>query len=212
LWGGGSLGTLVPMYQPLPKGATMPADPRSQIRGFHLDAPRTRVMPLFTARGEREWAPGWEPVMLSGAERRGSAFQTRNHEGRVTTWIVIDYRPSEGRASYARLTEGSNIGLVDVVCTEARGGGTDVSVAYTLTPLNAEAEGFVRHFLEPETYGRMIEEWRAATSAALARSVGVRDGRMEDLPGEDPGADQGKDQHGHEGGKHPEPGSLCGCD
>jgi hypothetical protein len=143
--------------------------PRTQIRSFHLDAPRARAFPLFTARGERDWAPGWDPLILSGAEERGSAFQTRNQGGQTTTWIVVDYRPAEGRASYARLAEGSNIGLVDVVCTEAPGGGTDVSVAYTLTPLNAAACAFVDEFLEPRQYESMIEEWRTATTAALAR-------------------------------------------
>ena len=193
------------MYQIWQKGAVAPANPSSQNRGFHLDAPRARVMPLFTAEGEREWAPGWDPTMLSGAERRGSAFLTVNHEGRNTTWIVIDYRPSEGRVSYARLAQGSNIGLVDVLCTEPAAGGTDVSVTYTLTPLCAEAEAFVRHFLSPEAYTLMIEEWRVATSAALER-------RALDLPGKSPGADQGKDEHRYEGGKHPERGGLCGCD
>jgi hypothetical protein len=162
-------------------------------------------MPLFTAEGEREWAPGWVPTMLSGAEQRGSAFLTFDHEGRTTTWIVIDYRPSEGRVSYARLAHGSNIGLVDVVCTEPAAGGTDVSVTYTLTPLCAGAAGFVRHFLSKDAFSHMIEEWRVATSAALER-------RVEDFPGKGPGADQGKDEHGHEGGKHPERGGLCGCD
>lgn len=146
----------------------MSAQPRSQICSFHLDAPRDRVFPLFTARGEREWAPGWDPLMLSGAEQRGSAFQTRNGD-RTTTWIVADYRPDEGRASYARLAQDSNIGLVDVVCTEAGGGGTEVSVRYTLTPLNAGAQAFVDEFLEPRQYQRMMEEWRLATTAALAR-------------------------------------------
>ncbi len=183
----------------------MPADPPSQNRSFHLYAPRARVMPLFTAEGEREWAPGWEPTLLSGAEQRGSTFLTVNHEGRTTTWIVIDYRPSEGRVSYARLAQGSNIGLVDVVCTEPLAGGTDVSVTYTLTPLCAEAEAFVRQFLSPQAYAHMIEEWRVATSAALER-------RARGLPGKSPGADQGKDEHRHEGGKHPERGGLCGCD
>jgi hypothetical protein len=143
------------------------ADPRTQIRSFHLHAPRAQVLPLFTARGEREWAPGWDPVILSGGEQRGSAFETRNLEGRMTTWIVVDYRPSEGRVSYARLAHGSNIGLVDVVCTELPEGGTDVSVAYTLTPLNAQGEAFVADFLRADAYTRMIEDWRAATSAAL---------------------------------------------
>ncbi|MGC1522939.1 MAG: SRPBCC family protein [Steroidobacteraceae bacterium] len=148
--------------------------PRTQTRSFHLDAPRARVFPLFTARGERDWAPGWDPVILSGAEQRGSAFQTRNSEGQTTTWIVVDYRPAEGRASYARLAEASNIGLVDVVCTDAPGGGTDVSVTYTLTPLHAGARGFVDEFLEPRQYERMIEEWRTATTAALARLTALR--------------------------------------
>ena len=147
----------------------MPECPRTRSGSFHLDAPRARVLPLFTARGEREWVPGWDPVLLSGAEERGSVFQTRSHDGRETTWIVVDYRPSEGRAGYARLAQGSNIGLVDVVCTEAAGGGTEVSVTYTLTPLHPGAEGFVDDFLSPEVYARMMEDWLAAIGAALAR-------------------------------------------
>jgi hypothetical protein len=152
---------------------TVPAHPLTQMRSFHLDAPRAQVFPLFTARGEREWAPGWDPLILSGAEERGSAFQTRNQEGRTTTWIVVEYRPSEGRASYARLAEGSNIGLVDVVCTEPPDSGTDVSVRYTLTPLNAGAQAVVDEFLEPRQYERMIEEWRLAVGAALAQASAV---------------------------------------
>jgi hypothetical protein len=141
--------------------------PGSQVRTFHLDAPRARVFPLFTALGEEAWAPGWEPEPLSGGEERGSVFRTV-HGGRETTWIVVDYRPAEGRVSYARLAHGSNIGLVDVHCEPAAKGGTDVSVRYTLTGLNGHGQAFVRGFLEPRQYDRMIEEWRNAISAALA--------------------------------------------
>ncbi len=153
----------VTQYAPAPNPA------RSRTGRFHLDAPRERVFPLFTARGEREWAPGWDPVILSGGEERGSAFETRNPEGRTTTWIVVDYRPAEGRATYARLAHGSNIGLVDVHCTDAAAGGTDVSVTYTLTALQPEAEAFIGAFLEPQQYARMMNEWREGTAAALAR-------------------------------------------
>jgi hypothetical protein len=154
---------------------TIPAPPmpRSRTGGFHLDAPRERVFALFTARGERDWVQGWDPLILSGGEERGSAFETRNHEGRATTWIVVDYRPREGRVSYARLAQGSNIGLVDVLCSDAPAGGTDVSVTYTLTALRAgapaDAGAFVESFLEPRHYACMMEEWRAATAAALLR-------------------------------------------
>ena len=141
--------------------------PSTRIRSFHLAAPPAQVLPLFTALGEKAWVPGWEPQILSGREERGSVFRTV-HGDRETIWIVVDYRPSEGRASYARLAQGSNMGLVDVQCSAAPGGGTEVSVRYTLTGLNAEGRAFVAEFLQPEQYARMIEEWRTLVSAALA--------------------------------------------
>jgi hypothetical protein len=154
----------------------------TQVRSFRLDAPLARVFPLFTAEGERSWATGWEPVVLSGTVERGSAFTTRAHSGVETTWIVADYRPAEGRVSYARLAHGSNIGLVDVTCTEAEGG-TMVTVRYTLTGVSEQGRTFVREFLEPEHYSRMIEEWRVATSAALsAIDVTPAPGRSERGP------------------------------
>ena len=141
--------------------------PATQVSSFRLEAPLARVFPLFTAEGERSWAPGWEPTILSGALERGSAFVTRAHTGVETTWIVVDYRPAEGKASYARLAQGSNIGIVDVSCKE-EGGGTMVTVRYTLTGVSEEGRTFVREFLEAAHYKRMIEEWRVLTSAALS--------------------------------------------
>ena len=144
----------------------MPSQPATQMRTFHLDAPLARVFPLFTANGERAWAPGWDPRILSGAEERGSAFVTTAHDGASVTWIVTDYRPVQGRVSYARLVHDSNIGLVDVSCTEVHGG-TDVSVRYTLTAVSEAGKAFVAQFLTEEHYTKMIEEWQAATRKAL---------------------------------------------
>jgi hypothetical protein len=145
----------------------MPSPPATQVRTFHLDAPLARVFPLFTAEGERAWAPGWEPRILSGTGERGSAFITRGHDNELVTWIVTRYRPSEGRASYARLVQDSNIGLVDVSCTEQPGGGTDVEVRYTLTGVSKTGQALVAKFLEDGHYERMIEAWQTAISKAL---------------------------------------------
>lgn len=82
------------------------------------------------------------------------------------TWIVTDYRPAQGRISYARLVSDSNIGLVDVSCAPAKGG-TDVAVRYTLTAVSEEGQAFVAHFMTDEHYTQMIEEWRVATSKVL---------------------------------------------
>jgi len=145
----------------------MATPPATQLHTFYLNAPLQRVLPLFTAQGERAWAQGWDPKVLSGSQERGSAFVTRGHNGLQTTWIVIDYRPGEGRVSYARLAQGSNIGLVDVQCTEQPGGGTEVAVRYTLTGLNEAGNAFVADFLTDEHYAAMIEEWRVATTKVL---------------------------------------------
>jgi hypothetical protein len=147
----------------------MPSPPATQVGTFHLDAPLARVFPLFTAEGERAWAPGWEPRILSGAQERGSAFMTRSHDGQVVTWIVTEYRPAQGRAGYARLVQDSNIGLVDVRCTQQPSGGTEVAVRYTLTAVSDAGQASVTEFLKPGHYARMIEEWRVATSKALQR-------------------------------------------
>jgi hypothetical protein len=141
----------------------------TQIRSFHLDAPRSRVFPLFTAEGERAWAPGWNPEILSGAEERGSAFRTKHEDGQETVWVVTEYKPQDGRVSYARAALWSNIGLVDVVCTDSPTGGTDVSVRYTLTALSEPGRTFVNHFLASEHYSQMIEEWRTAATQALEK-------------------------------------------
>ena len=143
----------------------MSAPPSTQVRSFHLDAPVARVFPLFTTIGEKAWADGWEPELLSGREERGSVFRTVHGEHEAT-WIVVDYRPEEGRVSYARLIEGSNMGLVDVRCS-AVSGGTEVSVRYTLTGVNSHGRAFVSEFLAPGHYSRMIEEWRTALSKVL---------------------------------------------
>jgi hypothetical protein len=147
-------------------GPTMASPPRSNSRHFHLDAPCAQVFPLFTAEGEKDWAPGWNPEMLSGDTSRGSVFRT-NHPGSETVWIVTDYRPLHYKVSYARIAQGSNMGLVDVACREDSGGST-VTVRYTLTGLDKQGDDFVREFLSDPHYTRFIKEWRATISALLS--------------------------------------------
>jgi len=147
----------------------MASAPLSNSREFQLNASCARVFPMFTAEGERDWAPGWNPEILSGEVGRGSAFRTLGHQdGRETVWIVTDYQPDQYRVAYARIAQNSNIGLVDVSCRGAPGG-AHVSVRYTLTGLNQEGDDFVRGFLADAHYTRFIEEWRAALSAALKK-------------------------------------------
>jgi hypothetical protein len=143
--------------------------PASQTGSFHLDVPPARAFPLFTAAGERSWAPGWDPEMLSGDVERGSVFRTQAH-GHETVWIVTEYRADARRVSYARLAGGANMGLVDVTC-EAEGIGTRVTVRYTLTPLSHEAEQNVQQILAPAHYAAFMREWEESITKALAQTA-----------------------------------------
>lgn len=147
----------------------MTAEPLSRSGTFHLDAPPARLLPLFTAAGERAWAPGWDPEMLSGDVARGSVFRTHAH-GRATVWIVTDYDAHAGRVSYARQVEGLNMGLVDVALTPEKGG-TRVEVCYTLTPLSAEGETAAAEFFAPGHYAAFVREWRDAIAPLLAAAA-----------------------------------------
>jgi hypothetical protein len=146
---------------------TVAAPPQSRTQSFHLDVPCARAFPMFTPLGERAWAPGWEPELLSGNEDRGSVFRTRAH-GVETLWVVTDYRPAEGRVSYARLKQGSNFGIVDVECRGAAGG-SEVTVSYTLTGVTPEGAASVREFLDAAHYDAFIGEWRDAIGSALSK-------------------------------------------
>jgi hypothetical protein len=136
----------------------MPSPPQSRAHRFQLSACAARVFPLFTVLGERAWVPGWDPEVLSGAEERGSVFRTIGDDGIDTTWIVIAYEPQVGRIGYARLKDGSNVGLVDVECRDHEDG-CEVGVRYTLTATTPDGETFVHDFLDDERYKTFIEGW-----------------------------------------------------
>jgi Polyketide cyclase / dehydrase and lipid transport len=144
----------------------MANEPLSRTDHFHLAASCERAFPLFTALGEKQWAEGWQPKILSGSERRGSVFSTQHAHGHVTTWIVTDYDPTASRVSYARLVEGSNMGLVDVRCSRD-GDGSAIEVTYTLTGLNADGDALVAEFLSETHYSAMMLEWQRAVTTAL---------------------------------------------
>ncbi len=156
----GTLGLLSP--------GALAAPALSRTASFELPLACAEALPLFTAPGERLWAPGWEPEMLSGSMERGSVFRTHDGE-RETVWLVAEYAPEQGRASYARIAQGSNMGMVDVRCQGLGPARSEISVTYTLTGLTPEGRTFVQGFLAPEAYEAFIQEWHSAILAALQR-------------------------------------------
>jgi hypothetical protein len=130
---------------------------------FHVPLPPDRALALFTPRGEREWAPGWDPDFPAGPSddtAPGTAFIT-HHGDAPTYWVVTDR--TERSVRYARVTPGVHAGTVEVRC-DPHGDATRAQVTYDLTALGSD------HALARfgEHYDAMLGEWERLIAAALA--------------------------------------------
>src|SRR3954469_20701546 len=138
---------------------------RAQLTGtFMLSAPIDRVMPLFTAEGERAWAPGWEPSYAdSDLHEVGQVWTTAGPP--ETTWVTV--QADDTCVRYARVALGNSAGIVTVTCRPS-GNGTEVTTSYDMTALSAAGEKRLAEFAS--SYDEMLEHWRLHTSAVLASS------------------------------------------
>ena len=129
---------------------------------FTLAAPVEQVMPLFTAEGERAWAPGWEPTYPDSADHEvGQVWTTAGPP--ATTWITV--QADADCVRYARVAEGYSAGIVTVSCAPDPHG-TAVTTSYDLSALSPAGEKRLAEFAS--SYDEMLEHWRIHTTAALA--------------------------------------------
>lgn len=127
--------------------------------------PPERAFPLFTARGETRWVPGWSPEFFADVDddtQPGTVWR-RRADGRETIWIVVASTPPVA-ATYARVTPGHTATTVRVEL-EATDAGTLVRVGYDLTSLDPSADLFVERFAAD--YDAMLRDWERLLAAAL---------------------------------------------
>ena len=120
-----------------------PADPapvrRARLSGsVRLPPGCETALFLFTPRGEKLWADGWDPQFPAPAEddtEPGTVFETA-HGPQRTTWVVCAREPGRS-VRYARVVHGQNAGTVTVTLDDA---GT-ATVEYDLTALVRRGRG-----------------------------------------------------------------------
>jgi len=113
---------------------------------FVADAPVNVAFPLFGAKGERAWAPGWDPAFVwpaDATDRAGMVFRI-SHGDHAAIWVNTVFDPAANRVQYVYV-------IPDVVVTVITlnlapiGQSTHVSVSYERTALSSGAEELVRH-------------------------------------------------------------------
>ncbi len=133
---------------------------------LHVGLPPAEAFRLFTARGEQDWAHGWQPHFPAPApddSEPGIVFETSAH-GQHTVWVVTEREPGR-RIGYARVTPGHQAGTVTVRLTAA-GDGSEVEVTYRLTALSDAAGSQLADFADG--YGDYLRSWQDAIAGLLA--------------------------------------------
>ncbi|MCB5164434.1 hypothetical protein LG634_06240 [Streptomyces bambusae] len=132
---------------------------------LEVPLPPEEAFRLFTARGERDWVPGWEPVFpvdTPDDSAPGTVWLTSTPE-EETTWLVTA-RDFPHTVSYGRITPGVRAGTVTVALA-ATVSGSAVTVTYDMTPLTPAAADALDAFAAD--YPSFIDSWEQLITAHL---------------------------------------------
>ena len=135
---------------------------------LRVAAPMARAFPFFTPDGERLWVPGFDPQYLhplSGEQGVGAIFTTA-HGGEDTLWMIVRFSPSDGAATYARVTPGSRGGTVDVALEPVDAATTQATITYDLTS-NSEAGDEKLAAFTDAAYAAMLADWEQKIDQVL---------------------------------------------
>lgn len=132
---------------------------------FLIPVPPEHAYGLFTAAGEKQWVPGWDPTILGDLpQTSGLVFLTWAAECE-TIWTVIRSDPSTCSHLYCRVTPGVHAGTVEVsISPEA--GGCRAHICYDMTALPDSPPDCLDQYREGR-FTEMLASWSDMIRSAL---------------------------------------------
>ena len=129
---------------------------------FDLPIPAAEAISYFTPEGERDWAPGWDPIYPAGevSETPGTVFIT-SHGDDQTIWTIHAIDRAACAAAYSRHNVDKWAGTVSVRCEDIGSQGCTVTVDYDTTVLPGGDLAILHHF-DDEAYEEMMNHWSEA--------------------------------------------------
>jgi hypothetical protein len=124
---------------------------------------------FFTPIGEKEWAPGWDPLFPIPVEddsQPGTVFEIA-HDGVHSVWVVCR-RESNHLIHYARVIPGKDAGTI-AVRVASNPPGSVATIEYELTALSATAAIDLARFASH--YPQFLAEWEQLIGDACLRST-----------------------------------------
>lgn len=129
---------------------------------LHLNAAPDLAFPLFDPVNETKWDPEWRPKLLGSRVEEGLVFLVGDGVDR-TAWLVDRYEPAAHRISYV-VTGRSTLTRI-IIALRPDAGGSQATVTYVKTALDAHAIPKVEHFAEH--FPLEQAHWESAINAVL---------------------------------------------
>jgi hypothetical protein len=150
------------------------AERLQQSASIILEAPVTRVFPLFGIIREKEWSPGWDPTPIfptTGEMTEGSVYRTPGHvHGEPPlTWVVSRFETAAAHLTYL-VTAADRVVTIDIQCAELPGGRSRATITYCMTGLNTEGNA-VCHHLIGRLFAHDLGDWQAPINELLTRKI-----------------------------------------
>jgi hypothetical protein len=133
---------------------------------FCVEAPLESAWPLFGAKREQDWAPGWHPRFVwppVANDQQGMVFEIADGD-ETAIWVNTSLDPGANRIQYVYVIP--NI-VVTVITLKLRrsGSSTHVEVTYDRTALAEAADERVRHLAARDSMAG--PEWSAQINQYL---------------------------------------------
>ncbi|MFC2083111.1 hypothetical protein ACFLSG_03635 [Candidatus Bipolaricaulota bacterium] len=134
-----------------------------------LEGAVSRIFPLFSPLGEREWAEGWDPTVVWPADeivRERMVFTVQHGDGPETMWIVSKYDEREAVIEYT-VHESKSVHWIFIRCRAAQDEeSTEAEVTYTYVGTNEDARQQNAHHLA-YMYKHNLKNWEYAINHYL---------------------------------------------
>jgi hypothetical protein len=136
--------------------------------GFDLPCDADTAFPLFSPEGEREWAPGWNPIAVYPET---IAFTTntvfRLGQGpEESVWTILQADSQIHIADYVRVAPASHIARIRVNVEPVSPNRSHVIVSYAVTAFGENASTVLEPFSE-SGYAQRMRDWQRQISECL---------------------------------------------
>jgi len=159
---------------------SVPGNAQQVIRtgGFDLPCDADTAFPLFSPEGEREWAPGWNPIAVYPETitfKSNTVFRL-GHGSEESIWAILKADSQSHCAEYVRVAPASHAARISVKIESVSPNRSHVIVSYAVTAFGEHTSTVLESFSE-DAYAQRMRDWQQQIRECLGMRERTAAGR-----------------------------------